>query len=135
MKEPPFPVVYRLAEEGDLGFVFDSWLRSYKADKIPHKKGRELRKFFEVMRTRIAGLLERSIVMVCCNPDEQAQIFGWAACEKDTCHYVYVKRAYRKMGIAGMLVLPRTQFTHVTKLALEAFPQLEYIGTDGMDGP
>ena len=112
-------LAYRLAAEPDLGFVFDSWINSYRdahaAGMIAYED------WAAVMRQAIERVLARDgcELYVAHHPGEddgKTDLYGWAALEGQLVHYVYVKRPFRRLGIArGLLgagkVQPRFSYT------------------------
>lgn len=94
----------RPADAEDEAFLCHSWLKSFRpsATEVPgviyHRGQHEV----------IERLLGRSIVTVACNPEDEAQIFGYLVHEKRgpvvVLHYVYVKAPFRRLGLARALL-------------------------------
>lgn len=100
-------VRFRPMEPGDVNFVLDSWIRSYRespwAGVVPNHR------FFEVMHEAIEGLIARGTkVVVACAKTDTTRILGWVAYERlhdgVACHYVYVKDPFRRRGLATELL-------------------------------
>ncbi len=118
----------RKAGEGDKAFVLATWLRSYYngsqfgSEITPHvyfKWHHALCEAFWIRPTAYA--------LIACNPDDENQIYGWAAMEQSLhghlVHYVYVKPAFRQMGIAKALLPDSAAVsTHITRMAKRLFP-------------
>jgi len=110
----------RPAEPDDFAFIFSTWLKSYRynnqdVSRVPAEL--YYRKHHEV----IARLRDRCALPVACLPDSPAVIIGFAALElppallntsslpppapaPPVIHWVYVKRAWRRMGVATRLL-------------------------------
>ena len=99
-------VVERMAEKGDLSFIYDTWLQSSRYDG---NIGRSCRNsvFFEGQKLVIDRLLMQSKTVIACADKNRELIYGYAVGETETeeqmLHYVYVKEAYRRFGIASKL--------------------------------
>lgn len=64
----------------------------------------------------INTLIDRSSVVVVASAPVPDEIIGYAVVERDVAHYVYVKAAYRRAGIAKGLLRNRvTRYTHTTR--------------------
>ena len=95
----------RHALPSDVAFVYSTWLNSYKRDSALGKSTRDTI-FFNEYRFVVDYILNRPNVdvMVCCHPDEISVIFGYAVYEPGILHYVFVKEAFRRLGIAKALL-------------------------------
>ena len=122
-------VKIRKANESDKAFVLATWLRSYYngssfgAELLPSVYFKWHHALLEAFWDRPTGY-----VMIACNPEDEHQIYGWAALEQSLhgqlAHYVYVKPAFRQMGISkALLPTVETVATHVTRLGKRLFPQ------------
>ena len=56
------------------------------------------------MEERINELLERSTVVMACDPGDPNYILGWAVIEGPVVHYVYVRQALRRARVAQRLL-------------------------------
>lgn len=94
----------RNGNEGDLPFVFSSWLESYKDSKL----ARAVRTTTYLQRHHelVERLLERPDVRLrVAHPvGDPVVILGWAVVEGSTLHYVLVKHQFRGHGLARSLV-------------------------------
>ena len=128
MNAPKLPVRYREANESDVGFIFNSWLKSYRQSLFAKTISNT------VYYTEHHKILEKIIkdpnnkVIIACNEEDPTQIYGYicaGALEGFlVIHYVYVKHSFRNMGIGKLLLNmfdhdPSTAgiYTHHTKSA------------------
>lgn len=92
--------------QADESFIYSSWLKSYK--NSPHTRRWSDQSYDKYQRSKIASLLTRSIVIVARPVDWNDGILGWLCYEQTDAkyflHYIYVKTAYRRNGIAARLV-------------------------------
>jgi hypothetical protein len=108
MSEKPL-VVYTLATPDDLGFIYNSYLKSQRKYFDPM----EQREYFNKMHARLERfLISGGVVMVARNPDDDQSIVGWAAFHRRVTEertvvrvfYVYVKNLFRNFGIARSML-------------------------------
>lgn len=95
-------IAIRHGTGSDYPFVLDSWLKSYshspRAAKLGHR-------YFSEMEHDARLLLSRSELLLATDTDSTDVLFGWMCLEKPTyLHYVYVKHAARRRGIATELL-------------------------------
>lgn len=105
-----YEIAFRLAEEKDMPYVKDTYAESFKdAPASRHVHGPIYKKG---ARRTIDVLRERSQIWVVHPPKYPDLLLGWAIVEAtpdgtggDACvHYIYVKKAYRRAGVASSLV-------------------------------
>lgn len=75
--------------------------------------------YFNVYDAYFKALLARpdSAVKLAALSDDPDVVLGWALVEPDKLHFVYVKKDYRRIGIAKSLVSePFSRFSHLTKI-------------------
>jgi len=98
-------VEFRPVEPSEIGFVLDSWIKSYRqsdwAGVVPNHL------FFSVMRETIGGLIARGAKLV--GASVAGRLLGYVCYEhkgEDTAvlHYVYVKDPFRRKGLGKRLV-------------------------------
>jgi hypothetical protein len=110
-------VALRSGGPSDAGFIFDSWLNSFR-DYNPEAREVPKRIYFEMHRALLRELLERANVVVACGRETPEVILGWAAFEADSLHYLYVKSLYRGFDVTALLLeaVPSScrWFTHRT---------------------
>lgn len=100
-------LAYRPAEAGDVVFIVNSWLSSFRGS---HTAGMiAMDDWKQVMERQVRRVLARDGVRayVAYAPgetDKKVDLYGWIAVElghdAPLVHYCYCKRAYRRMGIA-----------------------------------
>lgn len=94
----------RPASEADVGFIFNSWLKSFQPAQ-PHVPGPV---YFDFQHRVIEQLLKRSTVSVACNPTDVNQIYGYIVHEVieglPVVHYAYVKHTFRRTGVFKQLM-------------------------------
>lgn len=111
----------------DLPFIQDSWCASYAQSPAVINIDPQIFKIEQ--RALIAGLLTRGRVAVARprshvyidgRPSKGTDIIGWVAYEFDAishtpiCHYTYVKKVFRGMGVASNLLLEAMAVTKET---------------------
>lgn len=109
---------FRPATPADLRFVAHSWFESYR------RGGGAPQVRFDTYKAGQGALIDRLLAAapttVAFNPIEPDEICGWMCGDRSTIHFVYVKQAYRRMGIARALVSPvlaaGPAFTHATRI-------------------
>lgn len=87
--------------ESEWNFVLNSWKRTARprSPKIPSWI------FFSMLHESIMKLVGRGASFRCIrNPSNPDQIFGHSVVEGDVAHFVFVKRWFRRRGIATALV-------------------------------
>jgi GNAT superfamily N-acetyltransferase len=101
-------VLIRPSTEGDLHFVLNSWLMSYRRSPFARDMTKNI--YFKRHHDFVVEALKRSAVYCAVNKDDQDQIYGWICIEPPVgmeetraLHYVYVKHPYRGFGIAKSL--------------------------------
>lgn len=101
--EPLYTV--RKPTSADTPFIFSGWLESY-ANSSPLTVNIPKTLFFDGHRALITPLLSNAQVVVACLPDDPGVLLGFACGEPvdGLLHYVYVKAAFRRMGVATRLV-------------------------------
>jgi len=103
----------RAATQEDRPLIYATWLRSYKhGAAFPRHIPDET--FFEAHHNVVEALLDRSTVLVAHPPDDPEVILGWSVVETllpeadepspIVVHYVYVKPAFRRAGVARRLL-------------------------------
>lgn len=91
---------------GELGFIFDSWLRSQWHAEAKRRLDPEV--FYPAQRKRIGKCLERSSVLIAMSPAAPDEALGYAVHESmlggTILHWLYVKKPFRRLGIARCLL-------------------------------
>jgi len=99
-------VAVRPATSDDIAFIFSTWLHNFKsgslfAKRIPYAV------FFQNHHRVLERILARPEVqsLVACPSDSPDTIVGYLIHEGNVVHYVYVKGAFRKLGVARALAV------------------------------
>lgn len=99
-----------LAGEGDMAFIRDSWLRSYRYS--PEVRGVPVAEYWHHCGDRVDRLLGSSSLRIARPVDWDEGIIGWV-CYSPTCvHYIYVKTAYRRRGVGQQLLTSDRNLLH-----------------------
>lgn len=118
-------IVFRTALEGDVAFIFATWLQGlYHGCSWAQEINKDV--FFKNYHRVIEGYLGRpdTIVMVACFEDSPDVILGYSVYEAKTLHWIFIKKAWRRFGIAKKLVPAQiSSVTHVTKLGKSIKPK------------
>lgn len=126
MENQKLPVTLRRAEEKDISFIFNSWLKSYRTSYFAKSIGNTI--YFSEHHKVIEKLAKTSEVLVACNSEDPDQIYGYMCAEKIDgifcLHYVYIKQPFRRLGVGKLLLSSfdrdseqASVYTHHTKLA------------------
>lgn len=103
--------------------IYATWLRSYQASS-PATKTIPREQFFSGHHQVLDRIFSRSPeVRLAVLPEDPEVVLGWLVREKSIVHYVYVKPAFRRYGIARALLgeQPWDTYTHHT-YALRELP-------------
>lgn len=108
--------LFRSAKASDLGFVVDSWAKSFYG--APAVAGMQKDDYFPAYHAKISTILGRpeTEVHVACLSENEDTIVGWACYEGPCLHYVFVRGSqdgFRRLGLARQLVPPSiTRYSH-----------------------
>lgn len=109
----------------DKDLIHATWLRPlYYDNDLFGEIDRD--QYFKTYDQVIKKILERPAIWVriACLRDDPDVILGYAVVEKDILHWVYIKKAWRELGLAKKLIPPYiTQFSHATNLGLMIRPK------------
>jgi hypothetical protein len=92
----------RPARPLDIPFIYETWLKSYKHDSAFGKSVRSS-VFFPAYGEVIDNILLSSTTIIACHPEEPDIILGYLVYSPTILHYVFVKEAFRGLGIARTL--------------------------------
>jgi GNAT superfamily N-acetyltransferase len=103
-------LAHRPATAIDLPFIMSSWLRSFKTSHFAGPIPNDI--YWDTYRLAAERILSRPAarLLVAVNPSErdpEHELYGWLAMEPGeppVVHYVYVKQAFRRMGVARSLL-------------------------------
>jgi len=113
----------REPEETDIPFFFTTWLHGlYYGNSWFNAIDKDV--FYEKYHEVLKLLLGRSSLRVACMEDEPDVILGYSVFTDTTLHWVFVKKAWRKLGIAKRLI-PQdiNTVSHLTKLGKALKPK------------
>jgi hypothetical protein len=112
-------IIYRPLVDGDVNFVLDSWLKSYrKAAQFYYtnlnKKGENIHipivseaVYYAGAEPLVKTLIEKADVIVACDPSDLSNIYGYICAERIAgelvIHWIQVKYTYRKWGVGKSL--------------------------------
>lgn len=100
--------VVRPADPDDVQFVVGTWIEGYRhGSPWAHRLTDAV--FFQHHQPVIASILERAFVIVACDAADPRVIYGDVVYEPITpegpaLHWVYVKKAFRRLGVARALL-------------------------------
>lgn len=101
----------RAAVPDDVPFLSSTWKQQFKFESSWANRIRW--PIFSAGHSKVIGrLLQRSLVLVACDPDEASEIFGYLVYEAEPAkllHFAYTKPAFRRAGIFRSL-LAETRF-------------------------
>ena len=122
--------IFREYQEIDLPFIFNSWLRA-SWDAWPFAKDMRKTVFFEMHHDLINKRISKKeiSVVVACAKDGPSDILGYIAFSQKTgsLHFVYVKGAFRKLGIGKSLFETRIFKFHTHETNMLSFLKLDTI--------
>lgn len=84
----------------DLGYVIDTWGRSLRGE-YPDARTTD---FVDGVKRGIARRLQDARVLVAYPKAEPSLILGWTCVGHAVIHFVYVRQAYRRLGLARRLI-------------------------------
>lgn len=115
----------------DRNFIFSTWLKGlrYGNDWFGLIESAAYYDNYQKVIERIVDAAETQM-LIACLADQPDVILGYSVCRTDTAHYVFVKRSWRGIGIAKMLVKPSiTTVTHLTetgRAVLKKYPEIKF---------
>lgn len=124
MQKEDIIAIRPLDPRGDTGFIIETWLKGLRFsntwfERIDHEA------YFKNYLGIIKSILGRPSVTtyVACLKDDPDVIIGYAVTEPQILHWVFVRKDWRRAGIARDLIPKDTKtITHLTKLGLELKP-------------
>ncbi len=122
-------VVIRGATKSDMSFIYSTWLRGVYHGCSYYSK-MESRAFYSSYTRLIAIVLVPASVRIACLPTDPDVIIGYAVIgfTKDVIHWVYVKSAFRKQGVAKELLKDVTfdTVTHITDMSSDIIDKKKF---------
>jgi len=109
-------VLLRPATEADYPLIYATWLKATYYGNNWFKQIKE-EIFFNNYKKIIAHRLANNVVTVCCSEKDPDVVFGYSVSGPGVLHWVYVKKAWRRAGIAKNLI-PQDckEITSITKM-------------------
>ncbi len=109
-------IAYRSSKPEDINFILATWLRGLRyGNELFEQIDKDI--YFAEYHKVIEALLRVSQVRVACLKDDPDTILGYAVLQGDKVHWIHIKSAWRRIGIAKSLLY--TKFgvvTHLTTL-------------------
>lgn len=116
----------RKANQEDVGFIFNSWLKSYKFSLFAKNITNTI--YFAEHHKVIERLLKSNETIIACNDADPTQIYGFVNggfVDGIFClNYIYVKQSFRNLGIGKTLLnyfehdpSSAAVYTHHTRIA------------------
>lgn len=100
------PISFRKANEYDVPFIFNSWLKSYRNSHLGSKINSTI--FNTEHHKIIEKLLKHSQTIIAHPSDDSSQIMGYICASyiesNLVIHYIYIKHNFRSLGIGKMLL-------------------------------
>lgn len=130
------PVRIRKASEADVNFIFSSWLKSYRQSQACRNVANTV--YYTEHHKVIERLLQSCDVYVACSDTDVADIYGFSCGEVVggifVLHYIYVKHAFRQMGLGTQLLQvfqhnadSAAMYTHHTRPADDLAPRYRFV--------
>lgn len=127
------PITFRPATEDDLPFFYSATLQShfYSSDSTHNVLSSD---YYAGHKKVLQRLLRRAPLTIACDQEDQKVIMGFCLTNADTLHYMYVKRPFRRFGVARMLLktcgisLDSCVCTHWTDDMTEIWREKRYPG-------
>jgi GNAT superfamily N-acetyltransferase len=108
----------------DDNFILSSWVQSYRHNPLFGAMPVDL--YFSRYRKHALNILERSYAHVAADPTDPNVVFGYCIYrfigDVPVVSYIYVKQAFRRFGIATILL---NKVSTETKLVTSMMPKLE----------
>ena len=131
------PFAIRRASGEDAAFVFAYWLQDY-FERSRFAKGISKTDFMRFHHLVLERVIARSVVYVACDTEAPEVAYGFIVVEGDaTLHYLYVKRRFRRQGVAAALMAAAGLrsassfiFTHLTDDGItlrRLYPEARYL--------
>ena len=99
-------IIIRPACDKDVGFILNSWLKSYRPSDANKLLGNDI--YYTQHHAIFTKLLQACKVLVACADDDRDQILGYSITGSfgnvKVVVYVYTKFLFRQMGVANRLI-------------------------------
>lgn len=109
-------IIVRDASVGDQAFIFSSFLKGlYYGNEFFKQIDKTV--FMKEYSKILTSLLIKSQCKVACLKDDVDTIVGYSIYEPGTAHYIFIKPAWRRIGLAkDLLPVDINSCTHITKI-------------------
>lgn len=109
-------ILIRKSLDSDKNFIYSTWLNGLRYGN-PVYEFIDKDSYFKNYQKVIDAILNSSTILVACFHDAQETILGYSVLNHETMHWIFVKPAWRKLGIATAL-MPKefTIATHITNV-------------------
>ena len=135
-KKAELPIWIRKANQEDVNFIFNSWLKSFRGSLFAKPLNNTV--YFTEHHKILERIAKTSEILIACNKDDPTQIYGYICAERVegifVLHYAYIKHTYRSMGIAKILLSAFERdpeeagcYTHHTRSAERLAPKFNLI--------
>lgn len=108
---PALPIFLRSMMPSDVNFIRDTWAQSYRRCGVDSECRTEPSHYKVEMRARMARLMDRSTIIVACDPEDRNLIRGYVVYEKPQAdeqlpvlHYVLVTPPCQNRGLGRKLI-------------------------------
>ena len=111
-------VAFRNRLPSDTAFILATWLRGLRFGNSWYKLI-DSQVYFAVYHAVLESILsqEKTVIKIACLQDDPEVILGFSAYTGNRLHWVYVKQAWRNLGIARKLVPSTTDtVSHLTEV-------------------
>lgn len=100
------PILIRDVQEGDVPFIFNSWLNSFRKGSFTKFVDNKI--YFSEQHKLIERLIKRATVKIAVDPADPATIYGYLVYEYVqgvlVVHYGYTKQTFRAMGVLRQML-------------------------------
>jgi hypothetical protein len=100
------PIKYREATEGDMPFIFSTWLKSYRNSDWARQMSNDI--FYSQHKAVVAHLLSKAQITMITSDTQDDEIYGYTVASvigsTSVVHFCYVKYNFRKLGLMSGLV-------------------------------
>jgi hypothetical protein len=101
----PIPTTIRRAEDSDISFVYNSWLKNYKESPDNKIFGSS---YYLFQKHLIRDILDRASILLVCDEKDSWHIYSYIVYEIVgdifIIHWVYTKGPFREFGFARSLI-------------------------------
>lgn len=122
-------VVIRPGTKEDEAFIFSTWLRGQRFGNDWYELI-ESNAYYTNVHNNISAILSNpdTVVSIACPESDPDVILGYSVSNGSTLHWIHVKGAWRKLGLAKKLVPVKIKtVTHLTKVGRSIMAKKEGI--------